>query len=167
MQQVLHQLRTGGTPSIGNAIDYPGDDKFGNISLVVPPKPGQKAHQGCTCNGRVCTKAGDGYTPRIYKTHAASGVALEMGHRHVVVLRDARDALWSSYNFKPNVLAVDKAGISVCDFYERAFKCLEPDNYWQFTEVRFEFRHEEQNFRVGGDNVGATTPKCSSSSTRT
>ncbi len=81
LQQIVHQLRTG------------GDEHFSKISMVIPWLLPESVFG---------EQVGDmGYTvrPRVFKTHLYYDDMVKIGGKHIFVMRNPEDTLWSYQHF--------------------------------------------------------------------
>ncbi len=94
--QIVHQLRTG------------GDENFTDISMVVPFLLAESVFG---------PQVGDmGYTvqPRVFKTHYYYDDLVKIGGKHIQVMRNPEDTLWSMLHFLPRATHVTGGKCKLC-----------------------------------------------------
>lgn len=112
VQQIVHQLRSGGSMA------------FGEICEVVPWL--ELAH-----DMGVDPLDQGGFTPRVFKTHL-TWTRIPKGARYIYVVRDPVSTLRSFYSFFEGWL-FEKGSISVADFATEWFMAgTGSGNYWEF-----------------------------------
>ncbi len=100
VQQIIHQLRTG------------GDEGFEEISLAIPYLMPEVVFGEQLGDNKRNT-----FLPRVFKTHLNYEDVVPQGGKHIYVMRNPEDTLWSNLHFLPSIVCVPDVKIE--DFYFR------------------------------------------------
>ncbi len=85
LQQIVHQLRTG------------GDNRFDEINDVIP---------WLECVNSVSVVSELPYRPKVFKTHLHYEELIPFGGKHIYIMRNPEDSLWSNFHFYPSTFGV-------------------------------------------------------------
>ncbi len=85
LQQIVHQLRTG------------GDEHFNEINDVIPWLEFVKS---------ISVVSELPYRPKVFKTHCYYEELVPFGGKHIYAMRNPEDSLWSNFQFVPKGFGV-------------------------------------------------------------
>lgn len=112
VQQIVHQIRSG------------GDESFEEISLAIPYLMPEAVF-----GEQLGDKNRNIHRPRVFKTHLNYEDLVPQGGKHIYVMRNPEDTLWSNLHFLPSIVCTPN--ISIEDFYFRFYRDRENPNYWR------------------------------------